>query len=137
MSQGQRNVLLGGIAIAAIAVAVIIFTRTGPAARPESFAFNGVCLSCQKDVKQVVPLNEYAPFTCPHCATQAVYPWFYCNECNRRFVPDLVRPDPAGPWRIPQGIACRACGSGNVGSWDPDFPTQQPIGDAQLPKWTP
>lgn len=137
MSQPQRNVVLGAIAVAAIVVAIVLFARGGAQSRavPKDYTIEGVCLACREEAQITQPLGEYAPFPCPHCGKQAVYPWFYCYDCNRRFVPELVRPEPNGPLRLPMGPRCTACRSNHVGQYDPQWPTQHPIGDAPLPKW--
>lgn len=136
MSKGQRNLLLGGIAVAAIAVAILLFARgRGSSALPKEYTIWGVCLACQEEAETTQPLADYAPFECPHCSQHAVYNWFYCYDCKKRFVPDLGRPDPGGPLRLPTGLRCRACRSDYVGQYDPQLPTQDPVGTAPLPDW--
>lgn len=139
MSQSQRNVLLGGIAVVLIAVAAVVYaTRTRPSFRvPDQFGFKGVCLACSQESDATQAANESPPALCPHCGKAALYPWFFCYDCQKRFVPDLVRPQSDGPLRLPAWpkCPCRGCRSGNVGPWDPEMPTQQPVGDVPLPKW--
>ena len=139
MSTGQRNLLLGGIAIAALAVSVVLFARGRSAgALPNQYSIRGICLACQKESQSTHGLTEEPPFVCPHCGKQAVYPWFYCFECQKRFVPDLARPGPGQPLRFPSWPSCPCpnCRSSRVGQFDPALqPT--PLGDAPLPKWEP
>ncbi|MBU0641366.1 MAG: hypothetical protein KKB50_21105 [Planctomycetes bacterium] len=139
MAQNRRSLLLGGVGVAAIVVAaVMFFGGYGRApSLPDEYGSACVCLSCKEEVKVTYGRDEYPPFTCPLCSAQSAYPWLYCQNCKHRFVPDLVRPDPDGPLRVPGHPVCRKCGSGNVGSYAAGMPGQEPVGDAPLPDWSP
>lgn len=140
MNEGQRNILMGGVAIILIGGAVAVFALRGGGNTklPTDSTIYGVCLACEEDVTTTQPLGAIAPYPCPHCDKQAVYPWMYCFDCNRRFVPDLVRPDINGPLRMPgyPKCPCRGCRSDYVGQYDPEMPNQNPVADVPLPKWS-
>jgi hypothetical protein len=141
MSQGQRNVLLGIISVAAISVAAYMFTSQRAGSQPGSTqaTTHGVCLACEQESVVQHALGEYAPFACSQCDELAVYPWFYCYECQKRFVPALHRPKPGEPLRLPMSARCPSCGGGDVGLYDPMLPTQETVvGDVKpLPNWVP
>lgn len=138
MSSTARNAAVGVIAVALIAFAVYRFGRAGGAAPiPSQYTIEGVCLACKNEVRADASLNQPQPLRCPSCGQDAVYEWMYCNACKKRFVPNLARPDPQGPPRVPVVPSCSACGSTNVTAYIPEDPTQQPVGDAPLPPWPP
>jgi hypothetical protein len=134
----NKNLILGGIALVAIVGAVVFFTRGGgggEAEVPDQYQINGVCLSCQKESESMHALGTYEPYECPHCQEMAVYPWWYCFNCNNQFIPQLFKPDPDSPPRFPPSPHCPICRSGNVAQYDPRMPNQSPVGQAKLPHW--
>ncbi len=135
----QRNTVLGGVAIVAIAAAAY-FTFSGYGRQkplPTTVHTLGVCLANGKDVEITHELDEVAPWTCPECGEQAVYPWLYCFDCQRRFVPKLDR-DSQGILRMPPYPACPACGSQSYSAFKPEDRRQElKRKDARLPKWQP
>jgi hypothetical protein len=139
MSASQRNGLLVGIAIVAVAIAGAMLFARGRATvtAPRQYSIHGICLACKAESESNHALAEYPPFVCQKCGKQAVYPWFYCQDCQKRFVPDLVRVTPGEPLRVPgwPSCPCSNCRSSRVAQFDPIF--QQPLGDAPLPKWEP
>ncbi len=139
MEMRQRNLLLGGGAVIVVAVVMILIAARsgGSATLPKAFTVHGICLACQKESDVTQTLGTYAPFKCLHCGKSAVYTIFFCRNCKKRFVPDLVRPDPAGPLRLPMGARCPACGSTDVCQYDAAMPDQHPVGDAPWPAWQP
>ena len=137
MSEGQRTLMKGGGAVVVIVIALVFLVRGGGQSGTlnRDYTVHGVCLACEQEGETTQAMDAYAPFVCPSCDAHAMYPWFYCDGCCKRFVPELVRPDPDGPLRLPMGIRCPACGGTQIGQYDPQMPTQTPVGDAPLPKW--
>ncbi len=134
-----RNLVLGAVAVVAVAAAGYLFLRSSRStAIPQAYAFSGVCLSCQKEGEFNAPLQTYPPYLCPQCGRQSVYPWYYCHACKTRFVPDLVRPVPGEPLRLPASTNCPCpnCRSADVGSWD-SLTAEPNATTAPLPKWEP
>ncbi len=139
MTTSQRNGLLVGSAVVALAVAAVLFARGRTAGQlPSQYTTRGICLACQKESESRHALTDIPPFVCPHCGKAAVYPWYYCYDCKKRFVPDLVRMEPGRPLRVPTWTSCPCpnCRSAQVTQWDPSFQGQA-AGDAPLPKWEP
>lgn len=134
----RRNIVLGGSVIVLFALAAYLyFSRAGAQAElPQEYTIDGVCLACQQEARITASFDEPAPSACPHCGERAVYPWMYCFDCKKRFIPNLEQRG-SGPPRYPIVPSCRACGSRNVGQYVPEDPLQKPIGDAPLPEWPP
>ena len=138
MNRTPKNIALVGVAVVALGVAAyLVFARDGQTRLPSTYMTHGICLSCKKE--GVVHHDKTAtnPFKCPDCGRLAFYPWYFCSDCSQRSVPDLVRADPAGPWRVRGFPVCRACRSNHIGAWLPNLPDQKPAADAPLPEWTP
>jgi predicted RNA-binding Zn-ribbon protein involved in translation (DUF1610 family) len=138
MRESQRNLALGGLAVVLLAAAVYLYfsrSRVG-AELPTQARVQGVCLACERSVEITHAVNEIAPFRCPECGEQAVYPWKYCYQCNKRFVPNPVRyPGEEHP-RLPSIPVCPLCGGSRTGGYNPNNPRQAPEGDdAPLPAW--
>ncbi len=140
MSTGQRRGLLMVVAVVALVVAGFLLVRNagGPPKLPESVLVEGVCLSCKKAHSGTHALTEHEPYECGGCKTRAVYPWYYCYDCQRRFVPTLMRPNPGQAMRLPVSVTCPGCQSGNTTPFESGFVAQDQIkGDLPLPKWEP
>ena len=136
MSTGSRQLLLLGIVIVAFGGAgySIFGRKSGPSVAKE-FTETGVCLSCKAEGEVTYPRAEVAPHRCPKCDAQAFYPFYFCFECKKRFVPALVQRQAGEPLRLPLGVACTSCGGSNVSPFLPNQPEYEPAGDAPLPKW--
>jgi DNA-directed RNA polymerase subunit RPC12/RpoP len=137
MNASQKNLLLIGITVAALAGAGVLFYRSsgGATSAPSTFAISGACLECSKMSRGTYALGEHEPYACPHCQKSALYPLYVCSDCQKRFVPQLVRAAPGEPWRLPHSPRCSACDSATVGAWDPELlPESELKGDLPLPK---
>ncbi|MGD8451211.1 MAG: hypothetical protein PVJ57_05280 [Phycisphaerae bacterium] len=138
MAEKQRNVVLGSIAVIALLVALYMFFGFGSGRqRPDTYTIQGLCLGCQQEVKLSFAAGEREPYECPQCRQMAVYPWLYCYECQKLFIPNLVRGADGEPLRYPGHPACPACRTQHVGSYVPELPTQKPTGKLPPPEWSP
>jgi DNA-directed RNA polymerase subunit RPC12/RpoP len=137
VSRSQRQVLLGAVAVVAFAIAAYSFFGRGKGGPnlPKEFSEAGICLSCKTEGRVTYPHAEPAPHRCPKCGEAAFYPYYFCFECKKRFVPALVQIRAGEPLRLPVGIACTSCGSTSVSPFLPNQPDYEPSGDAPLPKW--
>ena len=139
MEKMTRNATLVGVAIVALAIAAVVtfggFGREG--ALPQAHISYCVSLATGEDVVVEHQLDELPPYKCESSGELAVYPWLYCYDCNVRFIPDLVRDEETGLLRYPRFPVCPACGGDGFGSYVPELPNQQPIGDVPLPEWNP
>lgn len=134
----QRSLLLVIVLVVVAGTAGVFYlNRSGDEVRvSRDLLTSGVCLACQKEAEVEHGLEESAPFACPHCGEQAVYPWFYCEDCNRRFVPQLVRmAGSAAPTVPPAGVICTACRSAAVTQYVPGLTPEPPGDDVPLPRW--
>lgn len=134
---GRRNVLFGALAVVVVAAAIILLVRSRTDA-PEigaTAAYYGKCLACPFEGEVKHAAGEYAPHKCPDCAKASFYPLYYCEECNIRFVPNLVRLEPGGPLRVPDRIQCPVCNGPNCLAFIPKFVTEPLKGDAPWPDW--
>lgn len=136
MNSATKNWALGALAILLFGFAGYrMFAGGGKKFQaPQTVVSYGVCLACKQDAEIIHPLNEAQPYKCPSCDEQAVYEWLYCNECHRRFVPDLAKDENGVPRPVPFA-SCRHCQCTNVAGYHPKHPMQSPVGDAPLPKW--
>lgn len=127
--------VLAIVAVAAFAFAGYLFFRGSRQAEfPSEYRISGVCLACKAEATATSKISERPPFDCLSCRKQAVFPWYFCGRCQRRFVPNLERS--GGTVRLPIVPACPKCGSTSTGSWVPDDPEQKPGGaDLPLPAW--
>ncbi|MFH1746588.1 MAG: hypothetical protein ABIG44_06020 [Planctomycetota bacterium] len=138
MEKKQKNLI--SVIVIVVALGVSGYLLTGyfnPSTLPSEYSSKGICLACQAEVTASHGAEEHAPFTCPQCGETAVYPWLYCYDCQKLFVPALVIPADGGPPRMPGHPVCSACGSPNYGSYVEGMPNQQPVGKAPLPNWPP
>ncbi len=136
MSKPQRQAVMVAVIVVGFgATAYSLFGRKSGPTIASKFTEAGVCLSCQAEGVVTYPRGEPAPHRCPKCGTPAFYPWYYCYDCNKRFVPALVQREPGGPLRLPLGVACTSCGSGSVTPLLPNQPEYEDAETAPLPKW--
>ena len=138
MRLSARQAVLGALAAVGLVVAIVLAARALRAREglPATYMIDGVCLKCAQSGQFEYSAKADQPLKCPKCGERAVYSWMYCNACRRRFVPNLVsRAD--GPPALPMAPVCTACGSSNAGAYIAEDTTQQPVGDAPLPKWPP
>lgn len=136
----MKNAILGAVAVVLLVAAVVfaVMHRGGaPDVLPQKFVIVGVCLDTREEVRIEVPSTETEPYACPGSGVRSVYPWYFCNNEQIRFIPHLT-PDDRGVLRLPISPRCTVCGTSDVGPYDPDFPGQEPKGpDAPLPKFAP
>jgi hypothetical protein len=136
MSTGKKNMVLGAAAVVLLAAAAaLVFTRGGSARAkyPTGYVVQGVDLETKADVTIHASNKETAPYVNPATGKRTVYPWFFCEECKWRFVPDLVPRPGGGPPKLPMIAACPKCGRSGT-PWMPEDPEQaHPAGDAPLP----
>lgn len=135
MNKSTRNGVLLAVAIAALAVAAWRFSRPSGAmiGLPTDLTTAGVCLTCKQDVLIRHGMNDVGPFKCPGCGEDTAFSWLYCNECNHRFVPNLVR-NRQGLIRPNPFPYCTRCGCESVQGWVPGDDSQPVSGDAPLPR---
>ncbi|MCA9244091.1 MAG: hypothetical protein KDA32_09065 [Phycisphaerales bacterium] len=93
---------------------------------------DGFCLACRTNVQFVHPKGEEPPHKCPACNERAVYRWYYCSECHRRFIPRMEK-DIEGTLRPVRPTYCAACGCENVGPYYEGFVEVPPIEDVEPP----
>lgn len=138
MSDTTRKWAALGIAVVAITLATILFLRNASDHRkyPQELTVDGVCLNCKQEVKaRVQATSDFAPYDCPSCKDTSVYPWFYCDNCRKRFVPELIPgAGKNGKPALPIAPKCTACKSNLVLQYIPGF-SSPPVGDTPLPKW--
>ena len=136
MEQSKRNAWLGVIAAAVLAFAGyrVFFKSDKAFSYPDEFTATGVCLHCGQTVTFSFAAGAKPPYHCEGCGEDAVYPWWYCEDCHYRFVPEMIR-EPGQPPRPNPYPTCTHCGCPNVSGWDSENPYQVPDGDAKLPPW--
>ncbi len=135
MNKSAKNWTLGLLAVAALAFAGWRLTRPSGAdiQIPTEVLSPAVCLSCKQEVEVKRSLRDPGPYQCPACSSPTAYVWLYCQECNYRFLPNLV----AKEGRLPRANPfpyCTHCGCETVAAYDPTNPEQSPAGDAPLPR---
>lgn len=136
MEQSKKKVWLSVIAIALLCFAGyrMFIQPSDVVAYPDEFTGQGVCLNCQQEVTFSYKAMTKPPYVCQGCGEQAVYLWWYCDDCSHRFVPNLVRKEGEPPRPNPYPY-CTHCRCMNITAWDPENPYQSPMGDAKLPEW--
>ena len=138
MSHAARKSLYVLLIVAAFGTTAFVLLRRGEerlAIHAQHTTIQGICLACRGEGAAQVPTTERAPHLCAKCAQTAVYPWWVCYECNRRFIPALFQPEPGGPPRIPATVACTGCQSQNVAPYLPEAQLDPPTGDLPPPAW--
>lgn len=131
-SEQKRNLVLGGLAVVVLAGAgYFFFSGKKPAAQLETYNYRGACLACKQSVDGTMRYDEQFPLKCAKCSKAAVFPWYYCYACKHRFIPPPAQD--GGKLHLPIGPACAKCKSTNVGQFDPELGTQQPVGDLPPP----
>lgn len=135
MSSNSRN-LIAGAAIVGLGALAAYFSIYGFGPRTTvatQFKTHGVCLACKTDADVTADATATPPLKCPKCGEAAVYPWFYCNDCGKQFVPKLTA-NPGGPPQMPTWPTCPACGKSSVGQYLPGVsPTPKAV--LPLPAW--
>lgn len=136
MTPTIRNAILSVGALGAIAVAAyrFMYVSQGTAQLPVHYALTGICLACKAPATRTENITDRPPLRCNKCGQQAVYPWYHCLNCGKRFIPKLERRN-AGPPRIPMIPLCVACGSSATGVLQPGETGQDVVGEAPLPAW--
>lgn len=136
MGDSTKKVLLGGAAVLIFAAAVVLYVvrRPGGADLPTKYNYWGVCLETKEDISGEAPAGTTEPYANPKTGRPTVYSWWYCNNCQWRFVPELAK-DSNGIPRAPMAPRCPHCGGVSCGKWFPADPEQaEPKGKAPLPK---
>jgi hypothetical protein len=135
--ESTRNLVLGSSAGVVLVLAGVFYLRSTGNARslPDEYNIDGVCLNCHESGEFTYATEQRQPLVCPKCGERAVYSWFYCPKCRKRFVPNLERRD-GGPPRLPIVPTCTECGA-MAGTYMKEDPVQDPVGDAPLPEWPP
>lgn len=135
-----KTLALGAFALAVFGVAGFLVYRHYTSGRdnsPIAFDSSGVCLACKQDVSFSHDPLELEPFKCPACGQAAVYKWMYCNECHKRFVPNLIHSAVDKNWHFPQTPSCTICRCLDVQYFVGEIGGQLAVGDAELQKWPP
>ncbi|MFO0838226.1 MAG: hypothetical protein U1D55_06830 [Phycisphaerae bacterium] len=138
MDDRQRRTLIVALALLLISAIVVLFFWTrAPRAIPREYTTSGICLACKRSTLAKHPAKATFPIRCPSCGDDAFYPWYFCYQCNYRFVPALAK-IPGEPPRLPITIQCPKCRTTNVGAlFALDERQANPAGDLPLPKWPP
>ena len=137
MSESKRNLAYGGGAVGILAVAVVLFVLRGgmESNLPTEVTAQCVCLETKQEFSLNYGLRDRPPLENPDTGRRTVFPWWYCQKCNKRFVPNLIPGRGGGPPRTPPIPSCPLCGSNRVGVWNPRNPeSAEPDGDAPLPE---
>jgi DNA-directed RNA polymerase subunit RPC12/RpoP len=136
MEQSKRNMLLGGVAAILLAFAGyrVFFGATGKPELPDMYTSYGICLACGQEATVVHSKDQREPFHCEACGHDAVYSWWFCDDCRYRFIPELIR-RPGEPPRPTPFPVCTHCNCKGVAGWDPENPNMVPEGQAKLPEW--
>jgi predicted RNA-binding Zn-ribbon protein involved in translation (DUF1610 family) len=136
MQGSKRNLWLGIIAAVVLAFAGyrLLFGGSKKVVIPDEFAGSGVCLACGEEALVVFKRGQSQPFRCEACGQEAVYLWWFCNDCGYRFIPELIREPGKLPYPTPYPV-CTHCNCNNITGWDADNPNMAPEGDAPLPEW--
>lgn len=123
---------LGALALVIFAlVGWRLFGGKGDSIMPRTFEGHGVCLACKTETTIQYEAKTLPPYKCPSCDQDAFYTWWYCSECQHRFIPELTNESPRRPVRFP---ACTHCNCKGVSGWM-DAQLMPTRGDAKLPKW--
>jgi hypothetical protein len=135
LSPQSRKALLIAIAVLALgAAAALLLTRSdGEASYPSKFVTHAVDLANGAEAELELRQGERPPYANPSTGERTMFQWYYCAECNKRFVPPPQR-GPDGLLRLPMIPNCPGCG--NAGElWSPEDESQaHPAGDHELPK---
>ena len=136
MENSNRKVWLTIISVTVLVVAGyrLIFGSTGKPKLPDTYTAYGICLACKQEATILHQKDDPQPFLCQGCGEQAVYTWWYCNDCRYRFIPELIRTPGEPPHPTPYPT-CTHCSCNSVSGWDPENPDQARGHDAKLPKW--
>jgi hypothetical protein len=136
MSPVVKNLLLGAAAVVMLALAVYFFATRRPADAqyPTEYTESTVCLETKEEFPVTSKITERAPFVNPKTGRRTLYPWYFCNNCQYRFVPTAIPSSDGEAPRLPIAPTCPHCGAQSASSWDPSSPSQaKPAGTAPLP----
>lgn len=135
----NRNLILAAVALVAFGAAAYFFVFAGSdtVTISDTFVTHGVCLACKWNGTVETPTGQIPPHECPQCNEAAFYPYFYCFECNVRFVPWLIQRSPGEPYRVPPMPRCPQCGSSSVMQFMPEIVEDEngDYTDLPLPEW--
>lgn len=128
--------MLGVVSFGLLGLAAALYlARAQAEAEFEStYTMDGICLKCGEEVVASYDAGNRAVGWCPNCQTQTVYSWLLCEDCKKRFIPNLVASRDGGPPVPPIVPICTGCGSNNTGAWLADFPGMESVGDVPPPK---
>lgn len=134
MKGEQKNAILGAVSLLVIGVAAYLYFRPSQTVTfPTTYRIDGVCLACKAEQNSTADLKSPQPFECSSCGEKAVFSWLYCNDCKKRFIPDITVDN--GTYRLPIMPSCTGCRKTNVTQFASDDPDQHPVGDVPPPKW--
>ena len=136
MNDSTKSAVLGGVALVVLGGAAYLFFKPRAAVSfPTRYTIEGVCLACHAQDRVDAKLTDPPPHRCSKCGQSAIFGWYYCQDCKKRFVPNPVKS--ADRISLPVIPSCGGCGSQRVSQYASDDPEQTPAGDAPLPKWPP
>jgi hypothetical protein len=145
MFSRQSVLIVVLVVLVAAAAAFQFWLRADDTKTLKRFDLSGVCLNCKHEVSTgTYDAFHPAPWVCPSCGKQAVYTWFYCEDCDYRFVPVpqpglQQRPDGPDVYPPPMIAHCPVCeGGGHPSPWYPTFVPEsghQEKGKRDLPPW--
>ncbi|MFN0135819.1 MAG: hypothetical protein ACKVS9_06840 [Phycisphaerae bacterium] len=123
-----------GLSILAIVVFGLagwrILAGSGELKMSKTFTAQGICLSCKTEGTVEYAAKTVPPYKCASCDAESFYSFWYCMDCQYRFVPDLMKDAPRRPVPYP---VCLHCNCKTVSAWIPELMPQR--GDAKLPKY--
>ncbi len=135
MTESKKKLVLGsGAAGIFILAGVLLLVRGGAKAEfPRTHKERAVDISTGEEFTIQARNDETAPYANPKTGKRTLYPWYYCEKCQKRVVP-LLDKRGDGLAQVPMIPHCPVCNS-SVVPWVPEFPEQaHPKGDAPLPK---
>jgi len=132
----MKNVVLGVVLVVVLGLAAWRFASAKPTkfVPAENVRGYGVCLACKNESEIYRKLRDRPPFKCPACDETAVYAWLICAECQKRFVPELIRQGDGPPQPTPFPV-CPSCECNTVMAYDPGSGHGESRGDSRLPEW--
>lgn len=133
MNANTKNMILGGVIVLVGGFAIYRLVGSSPKPDfPSEYTIQGVCLLCKAETPLTQRIRERPPFECSKCDGNSVFPWHYCPNCRKRFVPPPEKGGD-GVLRLPIVPTCPGCKGANATGFDPNDPEQKPEGDFPLP----